>query len=203
MSGRRGLGVKADELLQTLLREAEKAIKARHPEGQAPEDAAQRAWAIAVGALRYQMARQSRTRVLAFDFAEALAFEGDTGPYLQYAAVRAQKIFEKLGEAGLPAFPQEELPPGLLPEDLLELVLDCLRTPEVVEKAVASLEFSLLAGHARKLAQAFHNLYHRYPVLHAPSPQERALRGAVFRLFLQTMRLILQELLGIPVPAAM
>ncbi|MEW5878406.1 MAG: arginine--tRNA ligase [Acidobacteriota bacterium] len=206
MSGRRGLGVKADELLTTLVVEAKKAIRERLPEGESPADLESRARDIAVGALRYQMARQGRNRVLAFDFAEALAFEGDTGPYLQYSAVRAKKIFEKLAQAGLAGSPEEDaaaLAGTLLPNDLWELAFSCLRTPEVVEKAVASLEFSLLAGHARELAQTFHNLYHRYPVLHAENEQERAVRRAVFRLFLLTITTILEELLGIPVPTEM
>ncbi|MFN3413288.1 MAG: DALR anticodon-binding domain-containing protein, partial [Thermoanaerobaculum sp.] len=206
MSGRRGLGVKADELLTTLVVEAKKAIRERLPEGESPADLENRARDIAVGALRYQMARQGRNRILAFDFAEALAFEGDTGPYLQYSAVRAKKIFEKLAQAGLSGSAEEDataLASALLPDDLWELAFACLRTPEVVEKAVASLEFSLLASHARELAQTFHNLYHRYPVLHAENEQERAVRRAVFRLFLLTITTILEELLGIPVPAEM
>ncbi|MGC8917232.1 MAG: arginine--tRNA ligase [Thermoanaerobaculum sp.] len=206
MSGRRGLGVKADELLATLVAEAEKAIRARLSEGEMPPDLAERARAIAVGALRYQMARQGKNRVLAFDFAEALAFEGDTGPYLQYSAVRAKKIFEKLEAVGLAGNPEEDadfVERSPLPDDLWELCFSCLRTPEIVEKAVASLEFSLLAGHARDLAQNFHNLYHRYPVLHAENDQQRAMRRAVFRLFLATITTILEELLGIPVPEEM
>lgn len=205
MSGRRGLGVKADELMTTLVAEAKKAICQRLAEGH-PSDLESRARDIAVGALRYQMARQGKNRVLAFDFEEALAFEGDTGPYLQYSAVRAKKIFEKLAQAGLAGNPREDaaaLAGALLPDDLWELAFSCLRTPEVVEKAVASLEFSLLAGHARDLAQTFHNLYHRYPVLHAESEEERVVRRAVFRLFLVTITTILEELLGIPVPAEM
>jgi arginyl-tRNA synthetase len=206
MSGRRGIGVKADELLAALVEEAEKAIL-RRLEGQAPpEDLPQRAWAIAVGALRYQMVRQSRNRVLAFDFEDALAFEGDTGPYLQYAAVRAKKMFAKLAAAGLAATAEEDaaaMQDQAVPDDLWELVFACLRTREMVEKALATLELSLLAGHARELAQSFHNLYHHHPVLHAENPQLRALRRAVFRHFAQTIQEILQVLLGIPVPEEM
>jgi len=206
MSGRRGIGVKADELFAALVEEAEKAIL-RRLEGQAPPpDLAERAWAIAVGALRYQMVRQSRNRVLAFDFEDALAFEGDTGPYLQYAAVRAEKMFAKLAAAGLAATAEEDaaaVQDEAVPDDLWELVFACLRTREVVEKALATLEFSLLAGHARELAQGFHNLYHHHPVLHAENPELRLVRRAVFRLFSQTIQEILEVLLGIPVPKEM
>jgi arginyl-tRNA synthetase len=208
MSGRRGIGVKADALLATLVSEAERAIAARQGEGTSlgGEELARRARAIAVGALRYQMARQGRNRVLAFDFDEALAFEGDTGPYLQYSAVRARKIFDKLAEKSL-AGTQDGDAAGVagvqVPDDLWELVHACARTPEMVERAVSTLEFSLLAGHARDLAQLFHRLYHEHPVLHAEDDATRTLRRAVFRLFAVTITEILEPLLGIPIPSEM
>jgi arginyl-tRNA synthetase len=208
MSGRRGIGVKADALLATLVGEAGKAIASRQAEGQplAAAELEARARAIAVGALRYQMARQGRNRVLAFDFDEALAFEGDTGPYLQYSAVRARKIFDKLAEHGLAGTPEGDAAAARtasLPDDLWDLAFACARTREMAEKAVASLEFSLLAGHARDLAQSFHRLYHEHPVLHAENEATRALRRAVFRLYSRTITEILEELLGIPVPSEM
>jgi arginyl-tRNA synthetase len=204
MSGRRGIGVKADAFLVTLVHEAEGAIAKRQGEGtRAP---AERARAIAVGALRYQMARQGRNRVLAFDFDEALAFEGDTGPYLQYSAVRAKKIFEKLSAHGLAGSAAEDAgsaAAAAIPDDLWELAVACARTAEIVGKAVAALEFSLLAGHARDLAQLFHKLYHEHPVLHAEDEASRALRRAIFRVFATTITVILEELLGISVPQEM
>jgi arginyl-tRNA synthetase len=206
MSGRRGIGVEADALLTTLIDEAHKAVAARAGDELASADFAARARAIAVGALRYQMARQGRNRVLAFDFDEALAFEGDTGPYLQYSAVRARKIFDKLAQQGLAGNAAEDATAAAtaaIADDLWELVLACARTPEMVEKAVAALEFSLLSGHARDLAQSFHKLYHDHPVLHAEDEGIRALRRGVFRLFGETIVDILEVLLGIPVPAQM
>ena len=208
MSGRRGIGVTADALLATLIGEAERAIAERQGANgdPTPQASTDRARAIAVGALRYQMARQGRNRVLAFDFDEALAFEGDTGPYLQYSAVRAGKIFEKLatqGLAGSPEIDAEAVAGAAVPDDLWDLALACARTTEMAGKAVGSLEFSLLAGHARDLAQAFHKLYHEHPVLHAEDEATRALRRGAFRLFAATIALILEELLGIPVPREM
>ncbi len=208
MSGRRGIGVKADSLLDTLESEAVTAVSARlgDQHGLSSESIRQRARAIATGALRYQMLRQGRNRVLAFDFDEALAFEGDTGPYLQYSAVRARKIFDKLagsGVAGTPAGDAQAARDASVPDDLWELVFACARTPEMVEKAAGALEFSLLAGHARELAQLFHKLYHEHPVLHAADEATRTLRRAVFRLFAVTVAEILEPLLGIPVPQEM
>ena len=207
MSGRRGIGVKADEFLDVLTGAAEDSIVERLEGGGEPADVADRAQAIAVGALRYLMARQSRNRVLAFDFDEALAFEGDTGPYLQYSAVRARKIFDKLaerrGEARLGDDEIAELTGSEIGDDLWELVLQCARRCEVVGQAIANLEFSLLAQHVHELAQLFHRLYHAHPVVPEEDVEKRRVRRAVFTLFDSEMKVLLEELLGIPVPEEM
>jgi len=207
MSGRRGIGVKADEFLDTLEQAASNAIWERTKQ---PLDATalqQRARAIALGALRYLMARQSRNRVLAFDFREALAFEGDTGPYLQYSAVRAHKIFDKLqqrrGEGMIGADELDAIAEEDLTDDLFELVLECARRNEVVANAVANLEFSLLAQHVHNLAQLFHKLYIPHPVVPEEDEPKRRVRRAVFSLFAREMDVLLEQLLGIPVPEEM
>jgi len=207
MSGRRGIGVKADEFLDTLVDAAADAVRTRVTEGLTAEEVGARARAIAVGALRYLMARQSRTRVLAFDFEEALAFEGDTGPYLQYSAVRAAKIFDKLsqrrgeGEVGADELPA--LAGAEMPDDLWQLVLECARHRELVAQAVASLEFSLVAQHVHGMAQLFHRLYHAHPVTQEEDASVRRVRRAVFTVFAREVRTVLEELLGIPVPEEM
>jgi arginyl-tRNA synthetase len=207
MSGRRGIGVKADEFLNILTAAAGDAIAERTTDGSPAEDRGERAKAIAVGALRYLMARQSKNRVLAFDFAEALAFEGDTGPYLQYSAVRARKIFDKLaqrrGEGRLAPEEISSLEGAALDDDLWELVLQCSRRREVIAQAIDNLEFSLLAQHAHDLAQTFHSLYHSNPVVPEENQNLRRLRRAVFTLFDREMGVLLEELLGIPVPEGM
>ncbi|MCP4898807.1 MAG: arginine--tRNA ligase [bacterium] len=208
MSGRRGIGVKADEFLDTLSDSAENAIAARQSAThEQVADLVDRARSIAVGALRYLMARQSRNRVLAFDFDEALAFEGDTGPYLQYSAVRAAKIFDKLrnrrGEDLIGSSEVELLGKAEITDDLWELVLECARRREVVTSAVDNLEFSLLAQHVHNLAQLFHKLYNIHPVLPEEDNDLRLLRRAVFSLFVREMRVLLEDLLGIPVPEEM
>jgi arginyl-tRNA synthetase len=153
------------------------------------------------------MAKQSRNRVLAFDFDEALAFEGDTGPYLQYSAVRAAKIFDKLrdrrGEGRFDASELDALAGVEVPDDLWGLILECARRRDVVAQAVSSLEFSLLAAHTQNLAQLFHKLYHGHPVVPEEDEGLRRLRRAAFTLFADEMRIVLEELLGIPVPVEM
>jgi arginyl-tRNA synthetase len=207
MSGRRGIGVKADEFLDVLTTAAEDAIVERIGHDSTVSDLAERAQSIAVGALRYLMAHQSRNRVLAFDFGEALAFEGDTGPYLQYSAVRARKIFEKLqdrrGEGLLGENEVALLSGCVVGDDLWELVLQCGRRLEVVDQAVANLEFSLLAQHVHGLAQLFHKLYHGHPVTQEEDTDLRRLRRAVFTLFATEIAALLEELLGIPIPEEM
>ena len=99
VSGRKGLGVKADALMDTLIAKALEEVASRHAEA-SPEEQKRVASQIAIGALRYFLLKFTRTSVIAFDFQEALSFEGETGPYLQYAAVRARNILRKLEERG-------------------------------------------------------------------------------------------------------
>lgn len=206
MSGRRGLGVKADDLLDALVEKAYHAVRARV--GDEPIEAG-RAEAIAVGALRVYMTRYSRNKVIAFDFDEALAFEGDTGPYLQYAAVRAANIFRKLEAQGLPSRPTEaereavaHLPASQLDDGLWDVVRTCLRTEETLEKVADSLEVSLLVRHALAVAQAFHHLYHTHPILQAPDEESRLARRAALALVLRHLEDVL-GVLGVPVPERM
>lgn len=207
MSGRKGIGVKADEFLDILQSAAADAIAARAGAEGPAGNIDQRARCISVGALRYLMAHQSRNRILAFDFDEALAFEGDTGPYLQYSAVRARKIFDKLmarrNEGRLRTEEIAQLGRQAIPDDLWALVLECARRREVVIQAVDNLEFSLLAGHVHSLAQSFHKLYHAHPILPEENADLRRLRRAVFGLFVDEMSFLLEELLGIPIPEEM
>ena len=206
MSGRKGLGVKADDLLDELVDKAREQVEARST-GERPESG--RAEAIAVGALRVYMTRTSRNKVIAFDFEEALAFEGDTGPYLQYAAVRASNIFRKLESQGLtgPLGPDEvssiaSLDPGLLDDGLWDVVRTCGRTLETVEKVADSLEVSLLVRHALAVAAAFHRLYHTHPIVQAPDETSRRARRAALQLVLTHLRSIL-SILGVPIPERM
>ncbi|HEX5854760.1 MAG TPA: arginine--tRNA ligase [Thermoanaerobaculia bacterium] len=205
MSGRRGLGVKADDLLDRLVEKANEQILARA--GEPPETG--RAEAIAVGALRVYMTRFSRNKVIAFDFDEALAFEGDTGPYLQYAAVRAANIFRKLEEMGLQGRLDAleidglaALPEGALDDGLWDVVRTCSRTLETLEKVAESLEVSLLVRHALAVAASFHHLYHTHPIAQEKDEATRRARRAA----LQVVSLHLADLLGVlgvPVPGRM
>ena len=201
MSGRKGLGVKADDLVQLLL-DRSRAEVDRRRETEAQDDRARAesdARAIAVGALRYFLLKFGRNKIIAFDFDEALNFEGDTGPYLQYSLVRADNIFRKLAERGIP-----EEPPGAAEweNDLWALVLDAASSAEVALRAVESLELSTLARHAFVLAQSFNQFYHRHPIAGEADAALRNRRLAVARIFRREMSRLL-GLLGIPEPGRM
>ena len=201
MSGRKGLGVKIDDLVELLLERSRREIASRRPEA---DDAAEEdARAIAVGALRYFLLKFGKNKLIAFDFDEALNFEGDTGPYLQYSLVRADNIFRKLAERGLVDSVEAPSEPGDgWDDDLWALVLDAATIPEVAERAVDSLELSTLARHAFGLAQAFNHFYHRQPILNEKDAAVRSRRLAVARIFRRAMSQLL-ELLGIPAPERM
>jgi len=206
MSGRRGLGVKADDLIELLLEKSRAEVaRRRGAEADAAEaDADVRA--IAIGALRYFLLRFGRNKVIAFDFDEALNFEGDTGPYLQYSVVRADNIFRKLAERGIPADLSGEVLRSLgeagWEDDLWEIVFSGALLSEVVQRAVDSLELSTIARHAFDLAQAFNQFYHRHPIVQEVDAGVRNRRIAVARIFRREMSKLL-GLLGIPEPVRM
>jgi len=210
MSGRRGLGIKADDLLDALERQAQEEVAARNSELD-PAGRALLARAISVGALRYFMLKYTRNKVLAFDFNEALSFEGESGPYLQYAVVRAAGILEKLQAAGGPGEAEAarlaleggfDLPPGEAEEDHWALLMQIARFREAVTQAVQGLELSQIAKYAFGLAQRFNSFYHKYPVIKEPDPRVRRGRIVLTHLFRGQMRRAL-DLMGIPVPPRM
>jgi len=205
MSGRKGIGVKADDLLDRLEQKAREEIAERNRDLERDE-LGRLAREIATAALRFFMVKATTTRLLAFDFDEALSFEGDSGPYLQYSLVRAKNIGRKLAGAGRDAQVSAEavaaLPPALFADDLWELVHAVARTGEAVEKAAATLELSLVARHALELAQQFHALYHHHPVLHADDPELARARLATFQVFARGLRTTC-DLLGLPEPERM
>ncbi len=178
VSGRKGFGVKADDLLDLLIAAAQMEVDARHPELDESERTTI-STQIAVGALRYFMLRFTRNTVIAFDFKDALSFEGETGPYVQYAIVRAANIFRKAGttaEESLAAVASLDL--TALEEEggsLWETWLLASRLTLVIEQAIATAEPAYLAKYAFQLAQQFNNFYHRHHVLNETDPARRTL----------------------------
>jgi arginyl-tRNA synthetase len=191
VSGRKGFGVKADDLLDALIASAGKEVNARHPE---LSDAERLGIArqIGIGALRYFMLKFTKTSVIAFDFKEALSFEGDTGPYAQYAVVRASNIFRKGGmdpntfcrdgarsvslATGTAAAGADEASlvsiegfaqylDGESGNEIWELWLAAGKTSYIVAQCIATTEPAYLAKHAFQLAQLFNAFYHRHPIL--------------------------------------
>lgn len=210
VSGRKGLGVKADDLLDLVTEAAATEVRARNSE--LDDDETQRIAAmIGVAAVRYFMIKYSRGKIIAFDLDEALSFEGESGPYLQYAAVRAHNILNKLQAkdavtttaiiealGNLAATPLND-PEGT---DLWGLVLEASRLDEVADQAVRTLELSALAKYAFRLAQSFNAFYHRYPVLNEPSDEVRLWRAAAVVYFRMQLGRAL-SLMGCDVPPRM
>jgi arginyl-tRNA synthetase len=212
VSGRKGLGVKADDLLDRLEDKARAEIDKRNPT--LPADEKQRiARDIASGALRYFMLKFARNSLIIFDFEEALSFEGETGPYLQYTAVRLNSIFRKLKERdGVaesdivpPADSRALLPPGLSEKetaDFWDLVVTAASLDEEVLRSVAALEFSHLAKFAFLLCQKFNGYYHKYPVLAEENKAVKAFRLLTIRYAKEQLQCAL-ALMGIPLPERM
>ena len=210
VSGRKGLGVKADDLIDRVIEKALAEVDRRQSDLPA-EERRKVAEQIGVAAVRYFLIKYSRTTVIAFDIDEAVSFVGETGPYIQYAVVRANKIIGKLQErfglddqttlAGLPS-----TPPDLINEDaeLWALVLEASRLDEVVEQVVRSLEFAVLAKYGFGLAQMFSAFYQnpKQSVINEDRAEARSWRAAaVVYCRVQLTRIL--DLMGVAVPARM
>ncbi len=207
VSGRKGLGVKADDLIDSLIAKALEEVSSRHAEA-APEEQKRIATQIAIGALRYFLLKYTRNSVIAFDLQEALSFEGETGPYVQYAAVRARNILRKLEERGetVPDFARElsadAMARQLQAEDFWQMLLAASKADSALERAVTAGEPAHVAKYAFQLAQAFNNFYHLYPII-----QEQDREKKVFLLWMTNFFHRQLErtagILGIHIPAYM
>lgn len=207
MSGRKGLGVKADDLMNALEEKATEAVRANAQDAFSAEEARELGRQIAVAALRYFMLKYGRNKVIAFDFREALTFEGDSGPYLQYSTVRVQNIFRKMAERGVDPMIDETSIDRLtlyqgLTDEMWELVRLSAELPAAIARGIDSLELSVITHALLDLAQKFNSFYHKYPILNEPDDRERQRRAVCAEVFRRTMVATL-DLLGIPVPARM
>ena len=210
VSGRKGFGVKADDLIDKLIAAARAEVDAR----QTSRDEAERqkiAEQIAIGALRYFMLKYTRNSVIAFDFKDALSFEGETGPYIQYATVRIRNIFRKAGttvEAVLAEFAKADA--GKLAEylqsesalDIWALWLRAGRSSMALDQCIASSEPSIIARHAFQLAQEFNSFYKKHHILTEEDPQRKLLLLATAAVALRELVAVLSWL-GIESPEAM
>ena len=213
VSGRKGLGVKADDLLDELETAASAEVDARHADTPQAERA-RISHAIAVGALRYFLLKYTRTAIIAFDFRDALSFEGETGPYCQYAMVRARNIFRKMAEqrpdfslaqlddaAGDESSLKDLLKPGE-GDDLWELALLAGSLDAQVATALSAQEPAFLAKYTFELAQAFNLFYHRHHILSEANSAKRDFLLRLSRLVERQLVTAL-DLLGIEAPEKM
>jgi arginyl-tRNA synthetase len=207
VSGRKGFGVKADDLIDKLIVATQILVDER----QAARSEAERlviAKQIAIGALRYFMLKFTRNTVIAFDFKDALSFEGETGPYIQYAVVRIRRIFENAGlapEDALAAFASIDPAPYIAGDENLviwALLLRAARRTMVLDQCIATSEPAHLARHAFQLAQEFASFYHDHHILTEPDPARKAFLLAVAAIALRELTLALSWL-GIESPQAM
>jgi arginyl-tRNA synthetase len=211
VSGRKGFGVKADDLLDQLIASAKNEVDSRHPQLSDAERLSI-ATQIAIGALRYFMLKFTKQSVIAFDFKEALSFEGETGPYAQYAVVRATSIFKKAAidpdifrrdvatNASKSEFAQYLADESA--NEIWELWLAAAKTTYIVDQCISTTEPAYLAKHAFQLAQLFNTFYHRYPILSEADDKRK-------RFLLATVAVVRRELIrtlaimGITVPPVM
>jgi arginyl-tRNA synthetase len=206
VSGRKGFGVKADDLIDRLEAAALAEVQQRHTEMNLDEQQ-RTAHAIAVGALRFFLLKFTRNAIIAFDFKDALSFEGETGPYCQYAVVRIRGIRRKGQEAGaarvaVTGETAQKLLAGAEGNGLWEVLLAAGSLDYAVDAAISAQEPAFVAKYAFQLAQAFNNFYHKHHILSEADEQKRAfLLGLTEIVEKQLVRAL--NLMGIKAPEKM
>jgi arginyl-tRNA synthetase len=209
VSGRKGFGVKADDLIDSLIAATRAEVDSR----QTGRDEAERqriAEQIAIGALRYFMLKFTRNSVIAFDFKDALSFEGETGPYVQYAVVRIRNIFRKGDTTPEAVLAEFDAVHGGIPEylsgedneDIWALWLRAGRRTLVLDQCISTSEPAYLAKHAFQLAQEFSNFYHNHHILTEEDPARKMFLLATAAVALRELVTVLSWL-GIESPQAM
>lgn len=182
MSGRKGLGVKADDLLDRMEAKALAEVESRHPDI-SNEEKLEIAHQLAVGALRYFLLKFTRTTVIVFDFKEALSFDGETGCFCQYSAVRANSIFRKLEERGespeaiidsAASTDVSDIFDGIDGNDIWEMQILASRLPETLRQAETQNEPAILAKYTFNLAKSFNLFYHNHKIIPETNPVKRA-----------------------------
>ena len=212
VSGRKGLGIKADDLIDRLNQKAFNEVNKRNPEW-SDKKKSETAKNIACGALRYFMLKFARNSLIIFDFEDVLSFEGETGPYLQYTLVRINSIFSKLKNTknitkeeiiskisaqklSLDSMPDEEL------DDFWELVLYASKLDEEVLHSIDTLEFLHLAKFTFNLCQKFNAYYHKYSIIQEENELLRNARILTISYIYKIIKKAL-DLMGIPQPERM
>lgn len=210
VSGRKGIAIKADDLLDKLVEKSLQEVKSRHPELD-KDKTNQIAREIAIGALRYFMIKFNSNTVIAFDFEDALAFEGDTGPYLQYVMVRINSILRKLEESGESVESVESIEIGKLDSTVLgekeygifyNMLLELSQLETQVELAIQNHDLSGIANYTYGLCQKFNHFYHLSPIVAEENLQLKHLRLQLVLLVKAKLEHLL-EMMGIPVPEKM
>jgi arginyl-tRNA synthetase len=210
MSGRKGLGVKADDLLNRLEENSLREVEARHADLSIAEKRST-AHAIAVGALRYFLLKFTRNTVIVFDFKEALSFEGETGCFCQYSAVRANSIFRKLetndleNAVQLIAEKTGEISKVFNAADgneIWSLLVLASRLEETVLQAALQNEPAILAKYTFNLAKTFNLFYHNHRIIAEENLTKRAVLIVIADIARRNLTAALNTL-GIEVPERM
>ena len=204
VSGRKGFGVKADDLI-TKLEEATLAEVTKRHADMAEEEKSATAHKIAIGALRFFLLKFTRNTIIAFDFEDALSFEGETGPYCQYAVVRIRGIRRKAMEAQASKISAEAAAKFLMAVEgsgLWELLLQAGMLGYASEAAIGAQEPAFVAKYAFQLAQAFNNFYHQHHILSETDTEKRVFLLALMEVVERQLVKAL-SLLGIEAPERM
>lgn len=169
MSTRKGVVVYLDDLIDEAVSRAYDEIRSRRDD--MPEDRMREiAKIIGVGAIRYNIVRVQPEKQLVFKWEEALSFDGNSGPFLQYSYARACSMLRKAGDF------EEVVDPSLLTDPFeLSLIKTISKFESVIEQAGENRRIHLLPAYGHELASAFNQFYASVPVLNSKAEKDARL----------------------------
>ena len=194
MSGRKGIYINADYVLDALHAKAYEEVRNRNPDF-SDQQLNKIAEEISISAIRYNMIKQDFDKIITFDIKESLSLEGDTGPYLQYAYARSQRILEK-SQQGIIVGRTNSAFDRLTHQSEIALIKEIAKLDLVIENAAKSLSLKSLARYAYDLAMTFNLFYEKVPVLREQVNEVRMARLGLVKAFGIALKNTL-ELLGI------
>ena len=159
MKSREGTVVDADDLILETQKLAKTEIKKRFPK-LSEKELNIRSLKIALSAIKFMLLKTDHVKNIIFNPNEAISFEGDTGPYIQYSYARASSILKKSKKK-----PEIKLTSKILKEKEILLIKKLAEFPEVIENAQRNLSPSIISNYTLELAHIFNEFYHQTKVL--------------------------------------
>ena len=200
MKSREGTVVDADDLMDTMVRDARTiSDNMGKIQGLSEDEKNQVAEIVGLGALKYFLLKVDPRKNMMFNPEESINFDGNTGPFIQYAYARMRSVLRRAEEAGATIGDYSQVVPSEIETNLIQFLADF---PATVADAGKKFSPSVIANYAYDLVKLYNSFYHDCPILRESDPALLSLRLELTAVTARTVAAAM-SLLGIRVPERM